>query len=99
METWRAVATTCAVKGVRRRVSHTTRRGSLQPGRRQVGDGSSASTVPTPAMMADSRWRWAWTWALACSPVIHRDAPVWAAILPSMVMAYFITTKGRPVRM
>ena len=50
-------------------------------------------------MMADSRWRWAWTWALACSPVIHRDAPVWAAILPSMVMAYFITTKGRPVRM
>ena len=31
------------------------------------------------------------------SPVTHLDAPVQAAILPSIVMAYFMETKGRPV--
>ena len=68
------------------------RTGSLQPLMRQLSMGSSASTVPTPAMMAVYRWRSRCTRRRAASPVIHRDAPVRVAILPSMVMAYFMTT-------
>lgn len=59
---------------------------------RQVSRGLSASTVPTPTRMAAYRFRSRCTWALASGPVIHREAPVRVAILPSMVMAYFITT-------
>ena len=46
--TWWAVATTWAVRGVRRWVSQTIRRGLRPPGMRQVSWGSSASTVSTP---------------------------------------------------
>ena len=90
--TWDAVATTWAVRGVRRAESHTTRTGFLLLGRRQVSKGSSDSTVPTPTMIPVYRWRWRCTWSRAVGPVIQRAAPVQAAILPSRVMAYFITT-------
>ena len=73
-------------------VSQTTRMGSRPPGRRQVSLGSSAITVPTPAMIARWRWRRVWTCCRASYPVTHWEAPVWAAIFPSIVMAYFITT-------
>ena len=99
MGTSGAVATTFAVRGVRRPVSQMMRTGFLPSSMRQVSIGSSVSTVPTPTMIAVRRFLCRCTCARASSPVTQREAPVWAAILPSMVMAYFMTTKGRFVFM
>ena len=62
-----------------------------------VSSGSSASTVPIPAIMALYLWRRFCTCSLAFSPVIHFDSPEYVAIFPSIVMAYFIATYGRLV--
>ena len=80
------------VMGVRRRESHITRRGFRPPSIRQVSCGSSASTVPMPTMMAACLRRSACTRSRAAGPVIQRDAPVFVAIFPSSVMAYFSVT-------
>ena len=63
-------------RGILRSVSQMIRTGSLPPSMRQVSRGSSASTVPIPAMIPRYRWRKVWTWARAASPVIHLEAPV-----------------------
>ena len=47
-----AVRTIWLARGVRRWVSQMMRTGFLQPLMRQLSMGSSASTVPTPTMMA-----------------------------------------------
>ena len=59
-----------------------------------VSIGSSASTVPMPAIIPLCLFRSSMTYFLEDSPVIHLLAPVWVAILPSMVMAYFMVTYG-----
>ena len=59
-----------------------------------VSIGSSASTVPMPAIIPLCLFLSSMTYALDASPVIHLLAPVWVAILPSMVMAYFMVTYG-----
>ena len=69
------------------------------PSKRQVSAGSSARAVPMPTMMAANRCRSRCARSRASGPVIHRDAPVRVAAFPSRVMAYFSTTKGRPVVM
>ena len=92
--TWRAEQMIRLPSGVRAWLSQMMRTGSRPSGRRQVSSGSSASTVPTPAMMPVRRLRVSWTCARAVSPDTQRLSPVRAAILPSSVMAYLSTTKG-----
>ena len=83
---------------MRSRLSTTTRNGSFagSPGCRTVSWGSSASTVPIPTRTASAANLSRWPSSRAASPVIHRDAPSAAAILPSSVMAALSVTCGRP---
>ena len=92
-----AVETTFDVSGVQRVVSQIIRIGFFPPSIRQVNNGLSANTVPTPTMIAVYLLRACATWLRAVSPVTHFDNPVCTAIFPSIVIAYFITTKGRLV--
>ena len=92
VSTSRAVFTIAESSGIRSLLSQMMRTGFLPPGVRQVRSGSSARTVPMPAIIPMQAWRISCTRSLAASPVIHFESPVFAAILPSMVMAYFITT-------
>jgi len=87
-----AVCAICELTGTRSRVSQMILTGFLTPSARQVRSGSSASTVPMPTIMALYRPRSRCTFCRAASPVIHFDCPVRVAVIPSMVMAYFITT-------
>ena len=94
----RAVATRREVSGRRKWLSATTRTigSGLKPGMRQVRSGLSASTVPTPTMMASCRPRSAWAIRRAGSPVIHWLSPVRVAMRPSSVEASFNVPSGRP---
>ena len=85
---------------MRRRLSTTTRSGSFagSSGCRTVSCGSSASTVPIPTRTASAANRRRWPSRRAASPVIHRDVPSTAAILPSSVIAALRVTCGRPSR-
>ncbi|RAO59880.1 hypothetical protein PSN01_02558 [Micromonospora saelicesensis] len=65
---------------------------------RAVNRGSSASTVPTPAMTASTVPRSACTSIRAASEVIHMLVPSAAAERPSSVAAYFQITYGQPRR-
>ena len=92
-----AVFTICDSSGSLRCVSHIMRIGFTPPSILHVSSGSSASTVPIPAIMALYLWRRFCTCSLAFSPVIHFESPEYVAIFPSIVMAYFIATYGRLV--
>ena len=97
-----AVSTICESSGILRLLSHIILIGFLilslsraSPSSiLHVSIGSSASTVPIPAIIPLCLFLSSITYALDCSPVIHLLAPVWVAILPSIVMAYFIVTYG-----
>ncbi len=73
----RAVTARVALVGVRSRLSRMTRTGdqSSIPGRRTVSCGSSASTVPTPTMIASAWARIRCVRQFERSPVISRRAP------------------------
>ena len=96
---WEQVVTTRESGGVRSRESQIIRTGFLAAGRRHVSRESSASMVPTPHMTAKYLLLSSWTLWRERSPVIHRECPARVAVLPSSVMAYFMTTRGRPVFM
>jgi hypothetical protein len=86
------------VAGIRPSASTTTRagwRGAATS--RTVSDGSSDSTVPAPTKTASHSSRRACTRRREPAPVIHRDDPSGAAILPSSDSASFRVTNGRPV--
>ncbi len=71
-----ALVTSLEVSGVLRCVSHMMRRGFLPFGNTAGHSGSSASTVPTPTIMATFLWRSRCTRSSAASLVIHRDTPL-----------------------
>ena len=87
-----AVFTICESIGILSPLSQMIRTGLFSPGIRTFNIGSSARTVPIPAMIPIYWWRSSCTFFLALSPVIHLESPVRAAIFPSAVMAYFMTT-------
>ena len=89
-----AVPTILDPIGILKCVSHIILVGLSPPSSLQFRVGSSARTVPIPTIMAEYLCLSLWTWPLASGPVIHWDLPVLVAILPSAVIAYFITTKG-----
>ena len=60
--------------------------------------GSSASAVPAPTTIASAQARRRCASARASSPVIHRDEPSRAAVLPSSDAATFSVTNGQPGR-
>ena len=74
--------------------SHITRIGSFPCSIRAFNIGSSAKTVPIPAMIAAYWCRNVCACLLASSPVIHLDSPVAVAIFPSNVIAYFNAVYG-----
>ncbi len=69
-----------------------------RPASRAVSDGSSASTVPVPTMIASASARRRCTSARAASPVIHWLVPSAAAHPPVEARAHFKVTYGRPRR-
>lgn len=81
-----------AVKGILSSLSHIILTGLLSPSILVLSIGSSASTVPIPAIMPRYLCRIFWTSFLENSLVTYLEEPVLVAILPSIDMAYFITT-------
>ena len=76
--------------------SAITLTGLLIPSKRQFSIGSSALTVPIPAIIAIFQPLSSCTNFLDSSPDTHLESPVQAAILPSRVIAHFIVTHGLP---
>ena len=64
---------------------------------RAVSRGSSLATVPAPTAIPGNNRRQRITSARAASPVIHFDSPVRQAMRPSIVVATFAASNGRPV--
>ena len=76
--------------------SAITLTGLLIPSIRQFSIGSSAFTVPIPAIMTIFQPLNSCANALDSSPDTHLESPVEAAIFPSKVIAHFIVTHGLP---
>jgi len=96
------VASIPADNGIRSRESSTALMGCRpsppSSACRTVSAGSSASTVPMPVRIAPERARSRCTSARASGPVIHWLSPVFMEIAPSMLLATFSRTNGRPSR-
>ena len=60
----------------------------------QLSIGLSAKTVFIPTIIPEYFFLSCWTWSLDCSDVTHLESPVYAAILPSNVIAYLAATNG-----
>mmetsp|Transcript_35611 Transcript_35611/g.112321 ORF Transcript_35611/g.112321 Transcript_35611/m.112321 type:complete len:212 (-) Transcript_35611:565-1200(-) len=75
----------------------TTRTGMCPPSRRVVSRGLSRRTVLPPTITASERERTSNTCCRAAGQLTHAECPWAVAILPSMVMAYLSTEKGRVV--
>ena len=76
------------------RITRTGLRGASTP--RTVSSGSSARTVPMPAITASQPPRSAWASRRASSEVIHCDSPPRVAMAPSSDSPAFNVTCARP---